>query len=240
MGVISQVLLKRADGPGRIPAFEVLMVNHAISNLIREGKSFQIPSIMQTSRREGMIMMSQYVRDLIAGGYVTAECEAGQYLEETGKNKGASLSGATGSSATPKAMQVPAPSAAAAARSTKMGPAPYATGPAPTAAPAPAPAPAASVPASASRPGSGPPPLDAVVKTGFPPPPAVKSPPPPPPKAGAIKPPTPPPIVITPLDGGEGTNSDIQISVAMEVEPPTPAAKPGVKPLTVPPFKKTG
>lgn len=53
VGVISQTLCKRA-GKGRIAALEVLLCTSAVSNLIREGKTFQIPSIMQTSRKIGM------------------------------------------------------------------------------------------------------------------------------------------------------------------------------------------
>ncbi len=78
--VISQQLLKRADGNGRVAAFEVLTVNHAVSNLIREGKTFQIPSAIQTARKEGMILMDQYILELVKQGFVTKE-EAFVYLE---------------------------------------------------------------------------------------------------------------------------------------------------------------
>lgn len=78
--VISQTLLKRADGKGRVAAFEVLTVNHAVSNLIREGKTFQIPSAIQTARKEGMILMDQYILELVKQGFVTKE-EAVVYLE---------------------------------------------------------------------------------------------------------------------------------------------------------------
>lgn len=78
--VISQTLLKRADGKGRVAAFEVLTVNHAVSNLIREGKTFQIPSAIQTARKEGMILMDQYILELVKQGFVTRE-EAVVYLE---------------------------------------------------------------------------------------------------------------------------------------------------------------
>jgi len=81
MGVISQSLLKRKDGKGRAAAYEIMVVNHAISNLIREGKTFQIPSVMQTSRKDGMVLLSQHVRELLQSG-VIAEDEAAQYLEE--------------------------------------------------------------------------------------------------------------------------------------------------------------
>ena len=56
-GVVSQVLCKKIGG-GRVAAREILLVTSAISNLIREGKTFQIPSIMQTSKRIGMMTMN--------------------------------------------------------------------------------------------------------------------------------------------------------------------------------------
>src|SRR5204862_1730745 len=52
-GVIAQTLFPRLDKPGRVAAFEVLTSSHAIANLIREGKTHQIPSIMQTSMEAG-------------------------------------------------------------------------------------------------------------------------------------------------------------------------------------------
>ena len=56
-GAVSQVLCKKIGG-GRVAAREILLVTPAISNLIREGKTFQIPSIIQTSKRLGMITMN--------------------------------------------------------------------------------------------------------------------------------------------------------------------------------------
>ena len=52
-GVVSQTLCKKIGG-GRCACLEILVVNNAISNLIREGKTFQIPSIMQTGKGQGM------------------------------------------------------------------------------------------------------------------------------------------------------------------------------------------
>ena len=63
-GVISQMLCKKMGG-GRVPAFEVLIVVPAIANLIREGKVFQIPSIMQTGKRYGMCLMNESLLDLV-------------------------------------------------------------------------------------------------------------------------------------------------------------------------------
>lgn len=64
-GIIAQQLLPRVDGHGRFAAFEVMLANPAIRNLVREGKAYQIPSIMQTSRKEGMQMMD----DAIMGAF---------------------------------------------------------------------------------------------------------------------------------------------------------------------------
>ncbi len=63
-GVVSQVLCKKIGG-GRVAAREILLVTPAISNLIREGKTYQIPSIMQTSKRMGMITMNDTLFELV-------------------------------------------------------------------------------------------------------------------------------------------------------------------------------
>jgi len=63
-GVVSQTLCKKIGG-GRVAAREILLTNSAVSNLIREGKVFQIPSIMQTSRKLGMVTMNDCLIDLV-------------------------------------------------------------------------------------------------------------------------------------------------------------------------------
>jgi twitching motility protein PilT len=63
-GVISQVLVKKIGG-GRAPALEVLIGTSSVGNLIREGKTFQIPSIMQTGRGVGMTTMNDALLDLV-------------------------------------------------------------------------------------------------------------------------------------------------------------------------------
>ncbi len=68
--VISQVLLKRKDGRGRIAALEIMVANPAIKNLIREAKSHQIPSIIQTSQKLGMQSMDQVLKNLAMTGKV--------------------------------------------------------------------------------------------------------------------------------------------------------------------------
>jgi len=63
-GVISQTLCKRVGG-GRVAAREILLTTPAISNLIREGKTFQIPSIMQTSKKLGMLTLNDALLELV-------------------------------------------------------------------------------------------------------------------------------------------------------------------------------
>jgi twitching motility protein PilT len=62
--VLCQTLLRR-EGGGRIAAMEILVGTGAVANLIREGKSFQIPSIIQSSRAEGMLLLSDALMDLV-------------------------------------------------------------------------------------------------------------------------------------------------------------------------------
>ncbi|MEC9281692.1 MAG: type IV pilus twitching motility protein PilT [Bdellovibrionota bacterium] len=71
--VVAQGLLPTADGKGRCAAIEILVNTHAVGNLIREGKTFQIPSIMQTSSGKGMITFENNIRDLVRSGKITLE-----------------------------------------------------------------------------------------------------------------------------------------------------------------------
>jgi twitching motility protein PilT len=74
--VVTQRLFKRADGAGRVGAYEVMICNQAIKNLIRENKVFQIPNVMQTARHEGMISMEASIRALIAEGKIPQDAIA--------------------------------------------------------------------------------------------------------------------------------------------------------------------
>jgi twitching motility protein PilT len=80
-GVISQTLCKKIGG-GRVAAREILLSVPAVSNLIREGKAFQIPSVMQTSRKLGMIQLGDVLIDLVDQGLVEPK-EA--YMKSTDK-----------------------------------------------------------------------------------------------------------------------------------------------------------
>ena len=72
-GVICQQLLRTADGKGRAAALEIMIGTPAIGNLIREGKTFQIPSIIQTARKDGMQLMDQHILDLLKTKRVAPE-----------------------------------------------------------------------------------------------------------------------------------------------------------------------
>ena len=69
--VITQKLFKKKDGSGRISAFEVMVCTAPVKNLIRENKIHQIPSVMQTSQREGMITMDKSIEGLIGSGIIS-------------------------------------------------------------------------------------------------------------------------------------------------------------------------
>ncbi|MEJ7849275.1 MAG: type IV pilus twitching motility protein PilT [Pyrinomonadaceae bacterium] len=68
-GVIAQTLVPKKGG-GRVAALEVLIITPAVSNLIREGKTFQIPSAMQTGKTHGMVLLNDSLYDLVQKGVV--------------------------------------------------------------------------------------------------------------------------------------------------------------------------
>ena len=70
--VVTQKLFKKKDGSGRVGAFEVMVCNAPIKNLIREAKIHQIPSVMQTSQREGMMTMEKSIEDLVGTGVISS------------------------------------------------------------------------------------------------------------------------------------------------------------------------
>lgn len=69
-GVVAQTLLRRADGTGRVGAFEILVGTSAVRNLIRENQIPQMYSMMQTGSRYGMVTMEDAVADLFEAGIV--------------------------------------------------------------------------------------------------------------------------------------------------------------------------
>jgi twitching motility protein PilT len=72
IGVVSQRLLPRIGG-GRVPAVEIMLANNAIRNVIREGRTYELPNIIHTSSAEGMISLDQALADLVRKGVVKLE-----------------------------------------------------------------------------------------------------------------------------------------------------------------------
>jgi len=90
--VVTQVLCKKVGG-GRVAAMEILLCTSSVSNLIREGKTFQIPSVMQTAKGVGMATLNDSLLDLVKKGLVepaealskaVARAELRQLLERSG------------------------------------------------------------------------------------------------------------------------------------------------------------
>ena len=82
--VIAQTLFKRIDRKGRVVALEILIANPAVRNLIREGKTHQIPSMIQTGKKYGMILLDDSIMDLFTKGMISAE-EAYAKANEKGR-----------------------------------------------------------------------------------------------------------------------------------------------------------
>jgi len=72
-GVIAQVLLRAKDGKSRFAAWEIMIGTSAIGNLIRENKIHQVPSIIQTGKKDGMQLLDQHILEFLMSGRITAE-----------------------------------------------------------------------------------------------------------------------------------------------------------------------
>jgi twitching motility protein PilT len=72
-GVISHQLIPRKDGTGRVLALEILTNTPAVSNVIREAKTYMLPGIIQTGKKQGMRLMDDTLIDLYARGLISAE-----------------------------------------------------------------------------------------------------------------------------------------------------------------------
>ncbi len=66
-------MFKRIDRKGRIAALEILIATHAVRNLIREGKTYQIPSVIQTGKKYGMQSMDDAIMDYLKKGWISPE-----------------------------------------------------------------------------------------------------------------------------------------------------------------------
>jgi twitching motility protein PilT len=111
-GVVAQTLCRKIGG-GRVAALEVLMVTGAISNLIREGKTFQIPSIMQVNKAIGMVSLNDALMDLVAKKVVEPAEAYSKAVDKTGfdallKRVGINVSAPTDPSRSPRAATTPA------------------------------------------------------------------------------------------------------------------------------------
>lgn len=73
VAVISQVLMPRSDGKGRVAAFEILLSTSAVENHIRKNETFKIASVIQTSRKLGMVRLDDHIFELLQSGKITKE-----------------------------------------------------------------------------------------------------------------------------------------------------------------------
>jgi twitching motility protein PilT len=71
--VVAQTLFRRVDVKGRCAALEILVVTPACANLIRENKTFQIPSVIQTGRKYGMQTLDNTIEELLKKGWISPE-----------------------------------------------------------------------------------------------------------------------------------------------------------------------
>ena len=87
VGVMCQCLVPRADGSGRVAAVEIMMGTPAVTNLIREGKVFQLPNVIRTSSLDGMMTLDQslvnlYLKGVITGEILTRYCQDRDEVEK--------------------------------------------------------------------------------------------------------------------------------------------------------------
>ncbi len=87
LAILSQRLLRRADGKGRVPALEIMVATPAIRTHIREGKSHQMRSTIEASQRDGMISLDKALSDLVKNGTVTLE-EAVKHVQNPTQLRG--------------------------------------------------------------------------------------------------------------------------------------------------------
>ena len=82
--VLSQVLFKRVDKKGRCAALEIMIANSAVRNLVREAKTFQIPSMIQTGKKFGMQLLDDSIMDLLNKGWISPD---DAYMKANDKTK---------------------------------------------------------------------------------------------------------------------------------------------------------
>ncbi|KEF34192.1 twitching motility protein pilT [Deinococcus sp. RL] len=121
VAVMTQQLLPRADGPGRVLAYELLIANPAVRALIREGKTYQIVSTMQTGAREGMVTMDAFLANLYRRRVISYETGVSRAVDpkEFARLANDPNAGVGGATYTPPA--APAAPAPASATGTGLG-----------------------------------------------------------------------------------------------------------------------
>ncbi|MDD4323086.1 MAG: PilT/PilU family type 4a pilus ATPase, partial [Dehalococcoidales bacterium] len=72
-GILSQALLPKNNGKGRAAAFEIMLANSAVRNLIRDGRTYELPNVIQLNNKDGMITLDQSLAELVAEGMVAKE-----------------------------------------------------------------------------------------------------------------------------------------------------------------------
>lgn len=94
IAVCCQALVPKADGSGRVAAVEIMLANSAVRNLIREGRTFQLPNTIRTHVHQGMQLMDQALVDLYGQGMITSESmlefcyDRSEVLKAVGKEGG--------------------------------------------------------------------------------------------------------------------------------------------------------
>lgn len=86
-GVITQTLIPRADGSGRVAAFEILICNDAVANMIRENKCHQIASVLQTGQKFGMQSLDYHIAHLVRTKVITYEAGLEKCVDPQQLNK---------------------------------------------------------------------------------------------------------------------------------------------------------
>jgi twitching motility protein PilT len=128
--VVAQTLLKKIGG-GRVAALEILLTNNAVANLIRDGKTFQLPSILQTSKAQGMRLLNDSLVELVKKGlvepreaYLKAIDKAGLLASFKNHNIALPTEAAATDAAAPAPAEPPAPAPAPSPGSQRPGGAP--------------------------------------------------------------------------------------------------------------------
>jgi twitching motility protein PilT len=73
LGILCQSLVPKADGSGRVAAIEVMLANSAVKNIIRDGKTYQLPNTIRMSTQQGMELLDQALVRLFRSGVITKE-----------------------------------------------------------------------------------------------------------------------------------------------------------------------